>query len=249
MAFNIVAGVNNALYGSVSGSGSYGEGAEVTLTVSPEDGYRFVSWDDSNTDNPRVFNASEDITLIATLEAIPEYAVTLTVNNNNFGTVSGSGSYREGSTATISATPALHCRFVKWDDNNTDNPRTLTVNAAVTLEAIFETVNWYTITAVSSDDTMGSVTGAGDYDEGDSVTLTAVPETDHKFVEWSDGNVDNPRTFTASQSLSLSATFAAIVYTDVTIASNDNELGIVSGATSGNIETGSSVTFTATPAT
>ena len=249
MAFNIVAGVNNAVYGSVSGSGSYEENAEVTLEVTANDGYRFVQWDDGNTDNPRVFNATADVTLVATLEAIPEYAVTLTVNNNNLGSVSGSGSYREGSTATISATPALHCRFVKWDDNNTDNPRTLTVNAAVTLEAIFETVNWYTITVVSSDDTMGSVTGSGDYDEGDTVTLTAVPETDHKFTGWSDGNTDNPRTFTANQSVSLSAAFEAIVYSDVTIASNDTDLGTVSGATSGNIETGSSITLTATPAT
>ena len=249
MAFNIVAGINNAVYGSVSGSGSYEENSEVTLEVTVNDGYRFVQWDDGNTDNPRVFNATTDVTLVATLEAIPEYAVTLTVNNSNLGSTSGSGNYLEGSTATISATPVLHCRFVKWDDDNTDNPRTLTVNAAVTLEAIFETVNWYTITAISSDDTMGSVTGAGDYDEGDTVILTAVPETDYKFTGWSDGNTDNPRTFTASQSLSLSATFAAIIYTDVTIASNDNELGTVSGATSGNIETGSSITLTATPAT
>ena len=249
MAFNIVAGVNNAVYGSVSGSGSYEENAEVTLEVTVNDGYRFVQWDDGNTDNPRVFNATEDVTLVATLEAIPEYAVTVTANNDNLGSVSGSGNYQEATSATISATPALHCRFVKWDDDNTDNPRTITVNSAITLQAIFETVNWYSITATSADDTMGSVTGSGDYDEGDTVTLTAVPETDYKFVEWSDGDVSNPRTFTASQSLSLSATFAAIIYSDVTIASNDNELGTVSGAISGNIETGSSITLTATPAT
>ena len=249
MAFNIVAGVNNAVYGSVSGSGSYEENAEVTLEVTANNGYRFVQWDDGNTDNPRVFNATEDVTVVATLEAIPEYAVTLTENNSNLGSTSGSGNYPEGSTATISATPALHCRFVKWDDDNTDNPRTLIVNSAITFQAIFETVNWYSIAATSADGTMGSVTGSGDYDEGDTVTLTAVPETDYKFIEWSDGNVSNPRTFTASQSLSLSATFAAIIYSDVTIASNDTELGTVSGATSGNIETGSSITLTATPAT
>ena len=249
MAFNIVAGVNNALYGSVSGSGSYEEGAEVTLTVSPEDGYRFVSWDDSNTDNPRVFNASEDLTLIATLEAIPEYAVALTVNNNNFGTVSGSGNYVEGSTATISATPALHCRFVKWDDDNTDNPRSITVNSAITLEAIFETVNWYSISTSVNDATMGSVTGAGDYDEGDTVTLTATANTDYKFVMWQDESTDNPRTFTASASGSYEAVFAEIVYADVTIASNDNEWGTVSGATSGSMEVGTELTLTATPET
>ena len=249
MAFNIVAGVNNAVYGSVSGSGSYEENSEVTLEVTVNDGYRFVQWDDGNTDNPRVFNVTEDVTLVATLEAIPEYAVTLTENNSNLGNTSGSGNYLEGSTATISATPTLHCRFVKWDDDNTDNPRTLTVNSAITLEAIFETVNWYTISTSVNDATMGSVTGAGDYDEGDIVTLTAIANTDYKFVMWRDENTDNPRTFTASASGSYEAVFAEIVYADVTIASNDTELGTVSGATSGNIETGSSITLTATPAT
>ena len=249
MAFNIVAGVNNAVYGSVSGSGSYEEGAEVTLEVTENDGYRFVEWSDGNTDNPRVFNASEDLTLMATLEAIPEYAVTLSVNNDNLGSTSGAGSYREGSVATISAVSSSHCRFVKWDDDNTDNPRTLTVNAAVTLEAIFETVNWYTITAVSSDITMGSVTGAGDYDEGETVTLTAVPNTDYRFVEWDDGNSDNPRTFTATASGSYEAVFAEIVYANVTIDVNNGELGNISGATSGSLEVGSTITITATPAT
>ena len=249
MAFNIVAGVNNAVYGSVSGSGSYEENAEVTLEVTVNDGYRFVQWDDGNTDNPRVFNATADVTLVATLEAIPEYAVTLTENNSNLGSTSGSGNYLEGSTATISATPALHCRFVKWDDDNTDNPRTLTVNSAVTLEAIFETVNWYTISTSVNDATMGSVTGAGDYDEGDTVTLTATANTDYKFVMWQDENTDNPRTFTASASGSYEAVFAEIVYADVTIASNDNELGTISGAVSGSMEVGTELTLTATPET
>lgn len=249
MAFNIVAGVNNAVYGSVSGSGSYEEGAEVTLEVTENDGYRFVEWSDGSTDNPRVFNASEDLTLMATLEAIPEYTVTLSANNDNLGSTSGAGSYREGSVATISAIPSSHCRFVKWDDNNTDNPRTLTVNAAVTLEAIFETVNWYTISTSVNDATMGSVTGAGDYDEGDTVTLTATANTDYKFVMWRDENTDNPRTFTASASGSYEAVFAEIVYADVTIASNDNELGTVSGAASGSMAVGTELTLTATPET
>ena len=249
MAFNIVAGVNNAVYGSVSGSGSYEEGAEVTLEVTVNDGYRFVEWSDGNTDNPRIFNASEDLTLMATLEAIPEYAVTLSANNDNLGSTNGAGSYREGSVATISATPSSHCRFVKWDDDNTDNPRSITVNSAVTLEAIFETVNWYSISTSVNDATMGSVTGAGDYDEGETVTLTAVPNTDYRFVEWNDGNRDNPRTFTAAASGNYEATFAKITYANVTIGVNDSELGSISGATSSSLEVGSTITITATPAT
>ena len=233
MAFNIVAGVNSALYGSVSGSGSYEEGEEVTLTVSPEDGYRFVAWDDSNTDNPRVFNASEDLTLIATLEAIPEYSVTLTVNNNNFGTVSGSGNYQEGSTATISATPALHCRFVKWDDDNTDNPRTLTVNSAVTLEAVFAEIVYTDVTIASNDSELGTVSGAtsGNIETGSSITLTATPATDCRFDGWQvDGEMLEDTSTTiiltvAENEMDVIAVFSAIVFYQVNLLSSDTDCG------------------------
>lgn len=249
MAFNIVAGVNNAVYGSVSGSGSYVEGAEVTLEVTANDGYRFVSWDDGSTDNPRVFNASEDVTLVATLEAIPEYAISVTTNDNSLGTVSGSGTFREGTSTQISATPYVHSRFVNWEDGNSDNPRTIIVSAATTYKAIFEAVNYFTISTDVNDANLGSVTGAGEYDEGDTVTLTAVPEIDCRFVSWNDGNTDNPRIFTSSADITYTATFEEIQYTDVTIASNDVSWGTVSGATSGNIETGTTITLTAIPAT
>ena len=249
MAFNIVAGVNNAVYGSVSGSGSYVEGAEVTLEVTANDGYRFVSWDDGSTDNPRVFNATEDVTLVATLEVIPEYAISVTTNDNSLGTVSGSGTFREGTSTQISATPYVHSRFVNWEDGNSDNPRTITVYAATTYKAIFEAVNYFTISTDVNDANLGSVTGAGEYDEGDTVTLTAVPETGCRFVSWNDGNTDNPRIFTSSADVTYTATFEEIQYTDVTIASNDVSWGTVSGAVSGNIETGTTITLTATPAT
>lgn len=247
MAFNIVAGVNNAVYGSVSGSGSYVEGAEVTLEVTANDGYRFVEWDDGNADNPRVFNATEDVTLVATLEAIPEYAISVTTNDNSLGTVSGAGTFREGTSTQISATPYVHSRFVNWEDGTPDNPRTITVSAAATYKAIFEAVNYFTISTDVNDANLGSVTGAGEYDEGDAVTLTAIPETGCRFVGWNDGNTDNPRTFTSSANATYTATFEEIQYTDVTIASNDVSWGTVSGAISGNIETGTQITLTATP--
>ena len=55
------------------------------------------------------------------------------------GTVSGSGSYLFGKTATLSATPADGYVFSKWNDGVTTATRTITVTAAATYEAIFET--------------------------------------------------------------------------------------------------------------
>ena len=61
------------------------------------------------------------------------------------GTVTGTGLYDDGASATLTATPIEGYRFVRWSDGNTDNPRTLTVNADMTLLAIFEydiTLSW-----------------------------------------------------------------------------------------------------------
>lgn len=45
--------VNDSAMGSVSGMGTYDKGTTVTLTATANAGYRFVSWSDDVTDNPR----------------------------------------------------------------------------------------------------------------------------------------------------------------------------------------------------
>lgn len=250
MAFNIVAGVNNAAYGSVTGSGSYEENDQVTLEVTANSGYRFVSWDDSNTDNPRVFTATEDVVLVATLEAIPEYTVTVNINNDNLGSVTGAGTYQENASVTVTAVPVAHCAFSKFIIDNTDittNPYTFTVTDDVLIGTEFVTLNWYTITVTSDDTDLGSVSGSGDYDEGDTVTLTAVPETDCRFTGWSDGNIENPRTFQASASLNLTAYFEAIDYKTFSLTVNDNTKGSVTGGSANRYEAGTQIELTAVP--
>ncbi len=63
----------------------------------------------------------------------------LTVNSSNpdAGTVSGGGNYPHLSNATIEATPAPGCSFVRWNDGSTENPRIIQMTADVRLVAIF----------------------------------------------------------------------------------------------------------------
>ncbi len=65
---------------------------------------------------------------------------TISVNSNNaeWGTVTGGGTYAENATATLTATAKEGCKFVKWEDGNTDNPRTVTVTKNETYTAVFE---------------------------------------------------------------------------------------------------------------
>ncbi len=66
------------------------------------------------------------------------YTVTLTVNDEAMGTVTGAGTYNDGDTAILTATANEGYIFVKWSDDETENPRTITVMEDLTLEAYFE---------------------------------------------------------------------------------------------------------------
>ena len=74
----------------------------------------------------------KDFTNIQTTDGteIPEetkYTITVKANNDAYGTVTGSGTYKEGTEVTLIATPATNYDFVKWNDGKTDNPRFVTV--------------------------------------------------------------------------------------------------------------------------
>ena len=65
----------------------------------------------------------------------------------------------------------------------------------------------YTITVNANDATMGTVTGGGEYEAGETVTLTATPNEGYQFVDWSDGITANPRTITVSENFTYTANF------------------------------------------
>ena len=125
--------------GSVMGSGEYAEGSEVTLAAIPADGYRFVRWNDGNTENPRRVTVTGDMTFVAEFEKIYSiYSLSVVSNDEKMGRVTGGGEYKEGEVVTITAIPANGYRFVRWNDGNTENPRRVTVTGDMTFVAEFE---------------------------------------------------------------------------------------------------------------
>ena len=65
----------------------------------------------------------------------------------------------------------------------------------------------YTINARPSHVVRGSVTGGGQYACGDDVTLVATANPGYVFRQWSDGNTDQTRSFTAYRDMDLIAFF------------------------------------------
>ena len=217
-------------HGTVTGSGSYTYGTSATVEATPAEDYHFLRWSDGSTDNPHTFTMTQSTTMTAYFEMdeITYYTVTVVPNNNVMGTVSGSGSVREGRTTQISATANTGYHFTQWNDGNTDNPRTVTVTGDVTYTAYFA-ADTYTITALSADNTMGTVNGGGQYDYATTATLTAVPETGFRFTQWQDGNTQNPRQVSVTGNATYTASFERISFT-VTAVANNNQYGTVTGS-------------------
>ena len=102
-----------------------------------------------------------------------------------------------------------------------------------------EEVETYTITAHAANNTMGYVTGGGTYSAGETVTLKAVANSTYCFVSWSDGNTENPRTFTATADVTLTANFAkatprAWAYDLKVVEDGDNYKFTFNATTAGN---------------
>ena len=242
--YTVTLSVNNSSMGSVSGGGTYTQGATATISATANSGYHFDHWSDGNTQNPRSLTVTNDISLTAYFEANPVTQYTITVNSNNatMGSASGGGTFNEGTTTTITATANSGYHFTQWQDGNTSNPRTITVTSNATYTAYFAPTQ-YTITVNSHNATMGSASGGGTFNEGTTTTITATANSGYHFTQWQDGNTSNPRTITVAGNATYTAYFAPTQYT-ITVNSNNPTMGSASGG--GTFNEGTTTTITAT---
>ncbi|MBR1799130.1 MAG: fibronectin type III domain-containing protein [Bacteroidales bacterium] len=155
------------------------------------------------------------------------YTITVNSNDNTMGSVSGGGRYLSGTTTYIVATPNAGYHFVQWNDGNQDASRLITVTTDSTFTATFA-VNTYTLTVHSADSTMGNVSGSGTFAYGTPTPIVANAVVGHEFVQWNDGNTDNPRTVLVMSDTSFTASFARSRFT-ITTTTNDNTMGVTFG--------------------
>ena len=191
----------DAEQGSVSGAGAYPNGKEVTLTATAAEHYHFVQWSNGETANPYTFTLAGDTTINAVF-AIDQHTVTAV---GEHGTVTGAGTYDYGTKVTLEATADEHYHFVQWSNGETANSYTFTLAGDTTINAVFA-INQHTVT-VSGEN--GTVTGAGTYEYGTEVTLTATADEHYHFVQWSDSSWANPYVFRLTQDIDLRAEFEA----------------------------------------
>lgn len=214
-----------------------------TLTATPFTGFAFINWTDADGDEVGT-STTLDITIDpADGNKIPYYAhfARPVCNYKPHYSATGGGSVKAELTDacecdwTITATPEEGWTFLRWDDGNTDNPRS--INAfydAETYTAVFEdhrcTLFEKKIENPAFGGTVTAVRGTCECDW----TLTATPAAGYRFLEWNDGKKTNPRDTTLNPNTAkhvLTATFVpadgivdAWTGTDVVIRTNRLDL-------------------------
>ena len=206
--YTITVNANPASGGIVEGEGSYIYGSTAALYAIPNGGYVFAGWSDGSSENPHYVTVTGDATYTATFSqaGVTYYMVSTYISPAEAGSVTGAGTYQEGASATLKATPNMGYAFDHWNDGVTQNPRTVTVDNNKSFTAYF-TANTYTLTVNASPVNGGTVTGGGSYGYGETAVLTAVPNANFTFMRWSDGNANNPRMVTVTDDITYTAYF------------------------------------------
>ena len=235
----------NPNYGYTYGSGTYYGGSSVTIGATAYSGYRFSSWQDGNTDNPRTIIVTDNANYIANFEAIPQYSITVNTPTPNFGTTYGSGTYYEGTEITIWAEAYSGCRFIGWNDGNTNSTRTITVTENATYSAYFEEIPQYTITVRPSNPNYGTTSGGGTYTEGTEITIWAEAYSGCRFVGWNDGNTSATRTITVTDNATYIAYFEEIPQYTITVRPVNPNYGTTWGG--GTYTEGTEISFGVEP--
>lgn len=167
-------------------------------------------------------------------DAMVTYAVDTTPAPANSGTITGTGTFVQGSSASLVASPASGYVFANWTENATvlsSSPSyTFVVEANHTIEANFVPVG--TAKSVSTSSTPadgGTTSGDGAYAAGSIATVVATAAPGYKFSKWlRNGATASPSmsyTFTVTSNLVLVAKFKPI-YT-VTVSAEPPQGGDV----------------------
>lgn len=207
-------GVTNNGHGTVTSSpagilcgasctGSFNAGTSVTLTATPDSGYRFSGWSGSCTGtDPCVLNMTQNQSVSATFQTV---SYTLEVQNQGNGAVTSSPegincgsmcsySWSAGTTVTLQATPNAGYRFMGWSGGCTGmGTCVLTMSQNQRVSASFQPQSYTldvqnqgngVVTSLPSGISCGLICTSS-WSAGSVVNLQATPNPGYRFNGWS----------------------------------------------------------------
>ena len=252
--YTVNVSANPTIGGTVTGGGTYNQGQNCTVTATANNGYSFVNWTEGgnivSTQASYTFVVNGNRNLVANFEADAQtYNIRVSANPLLAGTTTGGGTYQEGESCTVTATPnSSNYTFVNWTENgnvvSTNASYTFTVTSNRVLVANFQ-VQTFTISLSVNPANAGTVSGDGTYAYGASCTVTATPHQRYIFVNWTENGVEvsteQSYTFTVTANRTLVANFG-MPAVEILATVDPVEAGNVSGA--GTYNYGEEVTLT-----
>jgi hypothetical protein len=241
--YQLTIGISPAESGTVTPfSGMYREGTEIELLANPAEEFVFVNWegDASGNENPLRIVMLDDKSVTAVFEKV-NYSLSLdiigegTVSQEIVQAKSTSKDYESGTVVRLTAQPEPEWKFVEWtgDYTGTENPIQLTMDQAKSITAVFEKVTYALTIEIEGSGTVTQeviqAKSTTDYASGSMVQLTAVPDENWEFVQWSgdhEGN-ENPLELSITSSMNLTAVFGLLDNTEVFIPDDRFEQALI----------------------
>ena len=239
--------------GTLTGGGSYQQGQTCTVNATPNTGFTFTNWTEGgnvvSTNASYTFIVDSNRNLTANFASQPQnFTITVSADPANGGTVTGGGTYQQGQSCTLNATPATGYTFINWTKNgqqvSTNASYTFTVTDSAAYVAHFQ-LQTFTISLSANPSNAGTVSGAGTYNYGASCTVTATPFQRYIFDSWTENGVvvstEASYTFTVTSNRNLVANFG-MPMVEIVASVDPAEAATVSGA--GTYDYGATVTLT-----
>ena len=189
-----------------------------------------------------------------------QYQLTTQVTPAEAGTLAPvSGMYNEGTEVELKATPNQEYVFKNWtgDASGNVNPLKIIILDDKNITAVFEKVNYALTLDIIGEGTVNQEivldkSTSKDYESGTTVQLSAVPDDEWRFVEWSGDHTstENPIQLTMDQAMSITAKFEKVSYAlTIEIEGNGtvNEEIVQAKASSKDYDSGTTVKLTAIP--
>jgi len=192
---------------------SYYEGTKLTLTASPNEGYKFFGWsgDLSGSINPASITMTENKSVSAIFVEIPRYTITASIENGTITLDPPDGNYLEGTKVKMTVIPNQNFLFSNWsgDHSGAENPTTITMDADKTVTAVIISVPSYTLTINAINGTVNYTPNNETYLKGAIVFFTAIPDFGFKFAGWEGdlNSTENPTSIIMNADKNITALF------------------------------------------
>ena len=255
--YNVTLSSNPLAGGTTIGNGLFNANSSITIAATPNTGYTFVNWTKGatiiSTSSSYTFTLTKDTTFVAnfTPVVIGNFAVVLSSNPLAGGTTTGSGSFPNGSSVSIAATPNASYTFVNWTKGATIVSTTPNYTFILTKDTTFVAnflINTYTLNVTAVNGTVTKNPNQPTYNSGDIVQLIAIPALGYTFDSWSGDATGstNPISITMNANKNITANFILVPAYTLTITAVNGS--VVKNPNQPTYNTGSSVILTATPA-